>query len=141
MNAFAYSIVLVITSQVAYHLAVKAMPAQTHPLALLVVVYGLAIITCLVLAPFTGAAIAASDLRRLASWQAGLLALSVVGIEVGYLLAYRSGWTLGVTFAVAGSATVATLALIGFGWFGEHLTAQRLVGLALALAGGWLVVA
>ena len=141
MNPFLYSIVLVIASQVAYHLAMKALPAQVHPFALLIVVYGLAIIASIALAPLTGNAIVAGDLRRLVGWQAGLLALSVVGIEVGYLLAYRSGWTLGVTFAVAGSATVATLALVGVIGLGEQLTTQRIVGLALALAGGWRIVA
>jgi multidrug transporter EmrE-like cation transporter len=74
------------------------------------------------------------------SWPTCLLALAVVGIEMGYLLAYRSGWKLGTTFAVASVATASMLALLGAAWFGDLLDGRRALGLALALAGGCLVV-
>lgn len=140
MTAFVYSMLLVIVSQVAYQLAVKAVPREANPFGVLTVVYGLAMLTCIVLAPFAGKPMGIADAKRLFGWPAGLLALSVVGIEVGYLLAYRSGWTLGVTYAVASVATVALLAIIGTAWFGELIDARRVLGLALALLGGWLVV-
>ena len=75
------------------------------------------------------------------SWPTCLLALAIIGIEIGYLLAYRSGWKLGATFAMTSVATVSLLALLGIVWFGEIIDGERALGLALALAGGWLVVA
>lgn len=140
MNAFVYSIVLVIASQVVYQLAVKAVPREANPFSVLIIVYGIAMLTCIVLAPFAGKAVGIADAKRVFGWPACLLALSVVGIEVGYLLAYRSGWTLGITYAVTSVATVALLAAIGSAWFGELIDARRILGLALALVGGWLVV-
>jgi len=141
VTAFAYSIALVIASQVAYQLAVRAVPPSANPFGVLIVVYGLAMATCIVLSPLAGRPIALTDMRRLLSWPTWLLALAVVGIEIGYLLAYRNGWKLGVTFAVTSVATVTVLALIGAAWFGELLDGRRILGIALALAGGWLVVA
>ena len=141
MTAFAYSIVLVIASQVAYQLAVKAIPGESNPFGVLIIVYGLAMIACIVLSPLAGRPVAFADVRRLLSWPTCLLALAVVGIEIGYLLAYRSGWKLGATFAVTSVATVTVLALLGVAWFGELLDGKRVLGLVLALAGGWLVVA
>ena len=141
MTAFVYSIALVIASQVTYQLAVKAVPPGSNPFGVLIIVYGLAMVGCIVLSPLAGGPLAFADFRRLLSWPMCLLALAVVGIEIGYLLAYRSGWKLGATFAVTSVATVAVLALLGIVWFGELIDGKRVLGLLLALAGGWLVVA
>jgi multidrug transporter EmrE-like cation transporter len=141
VTAFVYSIALVIASQVTYQLAVKAVPRDSNPFGVLILVYGLAMIACVALAPLAGKPIAFADMKRFLSWPACLLALAVVGIEVGYLLAYRNGWTLGITFAVTSVAAVTLLALLGAAWFGEHIDGKRVLGLVLALAAGWLIVA
>ena len=88
-----------------------------------------------------GQTVALTDLRRLLTWPTVLLALSVVGIEMGYILAYRAGWKIGVTYAFASGATVALLALLGALYFGDHLDIRKCLGLVLVLLGGWLVVA
>ena len=88
-----------------------------------------------------GQTVALTDLRRLLTWPTVLLALSVVGIEIGYILAYRAGWKIGVTYAFASGATVALLALLGALYFGDHLDIRKCLGLVLVLLGGWLVVA
>jgi drug/metabolite transporter (DMT)-like permease len=140
VTAFVYSIALVIASQVTYQLAVKAVPRDSNPFAVLTLVYGLAMVACIALSPLAWRPVAFADARRLLSWPTCLLALAVVGIEMGYLLAYRSGWKLGTTFAVASVATASMLALLGAAWFGDLLDGRRALGLALALAGGCLVV-
>jgi hypothetical protein len=50
VTAFVYSILLVIASQVAYQLAVKSIPRESHPFGVLIIVYGIAI-DCLHRAP------------------------------------------------------------------------------------------
>jgi multidrug transporter EmrE-like cation transporter len=99
------------------------------------------LIACIVLAPLAGKPIVVADVRRLVNWPVCLLALTVVGIEIGYLLAYRTGWTLGITFAVSSVAAVTLLAVLGVAWFGEHVDGKRILGIVLALAGSWLIVA
>jgi multidrug transporter EmrE-like cation transporter len=140
MNAFVYSIILVIAAQSLYQLAMKAVPAGANPLNVLIVAYGLAIAVCLVLSPLVGSSVTPTALRRLLTWPTVLLALSVVGIEVGYILAYRAGWKIGMTYAFASGATVAILALFGTLYFGEQLDIKKVLGIILVLAGGWLVV-
>lgn len=140
MTAFVYSIALVIASQVAYQLALKSVPSDSHPSAVLAIVYGLATVICLAVAPLTGRTLTVADFQRQLTWPTALLAFAVVGIEFGYLIAYRSGWKLGTTFAVTSVATVSVLALLGILWFGEILDGKRIVGILLALTGGWLIV-
>jgi drug/metabolite transporter (DMT)-like permease len=129
VTAFVYSIALVIASQVTYQLAVKAVPPGSNPFGVLIIVYGLAMVACIVLSPLAGRPLGVADFRRLLSWPACLLALAVVGIEIGYLLAYRSGWKLGNTYAVTSVATVAALALLGVIWFGEIIDASGFLDL------------
>jgi hypothetical protein len=105
MNAFVYSIILVIAAQSLYQLAMKAVPAGANPLNVLIVAYGIAIAVCLVLSPMVGLSVTPTALRRLLTLPTVLLALSVVGIEVGYILAYRAGWKIGMTYAFASGAT------------------------------------
>lgn len=71
MTALTFSILLVIGSQVAYHLAVKSNPGDSHPFGVLIVVYGLAMLVCIVLSPLVGRPVAAADVRRLLSWPTG----------------------------------------------------------------------
>ena len=139
MSITIWSMLLVVASQVAYHLAQKAIPAGAQPFSVFAFVYVVGAVMCVVAAAATGSPVSVSNLRGVLGWPACLLALSVVGIEIGYLLAYRSGWSLGITFAVASTSTVVLLALIGVALYAEVLSLRHLAGLALALCGGWLL--
>ncbi|MEI8298393.1 MAG: hypothetical protein WCH32_10250 [Pseudomonadota bacterium] len=141
MTAYTLSMLVIIVSQVLYQLAVKALPAALPPMGMLASVYALAAVTCVVLSPLAGAPLTFADFKSGFGWPMLLLAASIVGIEFGYLIAYRSGWTLGVTYSVASTATVTVLAVVGVLWFGDAMNLRRAVGLVVALAGGWLVVA
>jgi drug/metabolite transporter (DMT)-like permease len=129
-----------IAGQVAYHLAQKSVPAAANPFATLSFAYFVGMVACVVAAPLAGNSLSMGDLRVAYSWQTWLLGASVVAIEIGYLLAYRSGWPIGVAFAIAATATTVLLAVVGALWFGEILGSRRILGLALATAGVWLVV-
>lgn len=141
MSAFVYSMAIVIASQILYQLTVKAVPSKESPFGFLSLAYGLAMVVCLVLSRFEGKPLVLADFKRLSlSWQIWLLALAVVGIEFGYLLAYRSGWKVGVTYAVASATTISVLALIGLLWFSDALGVRGVLGVVLVFAGGLLVV-
>ncbi|GAB2174778.1 EamA family transporter [Dongia sp. agr-C8] len=137
---YTLSITIAILSQVLYHFAQKALPAGTRPFLLLAVVYAIATVSCLGLATVGARPLAMSDLKPLLSWPVVLLAASVVGIEIGYLLVYRQGWSVGLAFSVASTATVVLLAVTGLLLFRESLNAWQILGLGLAVAGTWLVV-
>lgn len=136
-----WPIALVILTSVLYQLAQRAMPRGANPFALLTLVYGIGVALCCTAGVIAGGRFAAAKLLPLFSWPSWLLAASVVGIEVGYLLAYRAGWTLGSAFAVASTASTVLLALIGLCFFAETLSVRRVCGLLLALGGLWLLLA
>src|SRR6185437_3708933 len=107
------TISLVFGSLVGYQLAQRAMPTGTNPFTLVAMAYLLGMIACAILAPLFGKPIGFEVVGLFGRWQIWALAASVVGIEIGYLLAYRSGWPLATTTGVTYTSTMVFLAVIG----------------------------
>lgn len=128
---------LVIGGGIAYHLALRA--ASGAPVwAVLTLAYGLAFLVSAGLWARSGAGAVVPPRGVIAV--AGVLALSLVAIEGGYFLAYRSGVTMSHATALTNTAVVAALAVVGVLVLGESLDRVRALGLAVAAVGVWLVV-
>jgi drug/metabolite transporter (DMT)-like permease len=141
MIAKVLTIGLVVASLDGYQLAQRTMPTGANPFTVVAVAYLLGIIACAFLAPTVGKPIGPDDIALLKQWPIWVLAGSVVGIEIGYLLAYRAGWPLATTTGVTYTSTMVLLAVIGANFFSEGISPRRAVGLALAMGGVWLLVA
>jgi drug/metabolite transporter (DMT)-like permease len=138
---YALSMTILIASQVLYQVAQKKLPTGTQPFLLLAVVYAMATVACTGFAFVGPKSVTAAELKPLLlSWPIWLLAATVIGIEIGYLWAYRQGWSVALAFSVASTSTVVLLAIVGLFLFREGLNLWQIVGLGLALAGTWLVV-
>jgi len=131
------SLLLAVAGSVIYHLSMKQTPQNLNPFFTLAISYGAALLLCLI-----GLALEPAGSTRLTdlNWSVGGLALGIVGIETGFLLAYRAGWNLG--YASLGSNALATMVLLPLGYwlFREHLSMARLSGAALTLGGLWLMM-
>lgn len=127
----ASSILLVVVSLVAYQLAQRAVPANASPWWTLTTVY--------LIATAISATMAALDARhgrsRVLSPATFVLGCSVVGIELGYLLAYRQGARVGTVGLVASTSAAVILSVVGARSFGENLTWRTAVGIAACATG------
>jgi drug/metabolite transporter (DMT)-like permease len=130
---------LVIMGQVVYQISQQAVPANASPLTVLSVAYFAAGTLCIVLAWPFGAFASGLNLRAALSWPTWLLAIAIVAIEVGYLTAYRSGWTIGTAFVTASTVTIFALAVISRAAFGHPLSVRQLAGLACSCVAVWLL--
>jgi len=129
---------LVVMSNVAYHLGQKAVPRETPPLVAALAMYVVAAVTTLVLLPVLGPGKLAGAASAV-HWSVVLVGVGIVGIEVGFLLAYRGGWPLSITAVTATTLLSIVLVPLGIAFFREALTVQRIAGLGLALSGLWLL--
>ena len=132
-------LVLAIVCTVGYHLVLKLTPAGASPLLSLLVTYGLVTLlfgALLLLSP--GGFEWRQELRQL-NWTALALALVIVGLDLGFLFLYRSGYEVSLGALVTQSAAALVLLGIGVAVFREKLTAANSAGLVLCLAGLWLV--
>jgi multidrug transporter EmrE-like cation transporter len=130
---------LAIACTVGYHLVLKLTPAGVNPLLSLLVTY--ALVTLL----FGGLLLASPggfewkhEAREL-NWTAIALAFAIVGLDLGFLFLYRSGFAVSLGALVTQSAAAMLLLVIGVAVFREKLSAANAVGLVLCLAGLWLV--
>lgn len=132
---------LAIAGQILYQIGQRAVPADASPTVVLALAYCAASALCAALAWFLGALTPGAQLRSAVAWPTWQIAGAIVAIEMGYLFAYRSGWTLGTAFATASTVTVVVLALLGWIVHGNALSARQCLGLACSCLGVWLLSA
>src|SRR5439155_379230 len=77
-----------------YHIAQKSIVPGVHPMVSLVITYATSLVACLVVVPFApGGTTFARSLKDL-NWATYVVGLSIVGVELAILLAYRAGWRI-----------------------------------------------
>ena len=133
------AIALTIAANIGYHVFQKSVRPETSPAASLVVTYGVALVCSLVLLVVLPTARSAGAALGQAGWASYALGIAVVGLEVGFLLAYRAGWDLGLAAPYVNVAAALVLLPLGVLLFGDQLTPRKAVGVTLALAGLWLL--
>ncbi|MFK7831182.1 MAG: hypothetical protein AB8B57_15525 [Congregibacter sp.] len=109
MSAQISSAAIVISAIVLYQVGMKLVPHSINPFGALIIFYVTALVCTLVVARFVPAEGPLFALSHF-SWSAALVGVAIVGIELGYLLMYRSGWNLGAA-PIVGMGT-ATLLLV-----------------------------
>lgn len=124
----------IVASFMLYHLAIKAIRPDLHPLAFLVGVYIVALVATLglwVAFPALGpTGVQAGDMV----WVV-MLGIALVGIEFGFLMAYRNGWTVSVAPTFSNVTLALIMAPIGLIFLREKLGWQGASGLALCVCG------
>ncbi len=135
MSLFYFSIALAIVSSVLYHFSQKEIPPGANPIVSVIVTYAVALLICVpLLVFFRPSGSLAGSLRSL-NWSSYLLAISIVGLETGYLLVYRSGWNIGLAAVLVNVAASLILIPLAILYFKEHLSLINILGILVCLAG------
>lgn len=134
--AYLWPLILIVVSNSIYHICAKSLPAKADPFAALTVTYliGAVFSAALYFLLNRGSTDLAQEWRSL-NWTPYVLGFIVVAMEAGNVYAYRAGWSVN-TLPVVQAACVAVLLLaLGFLLYREGVTAGKLIGLALCVAG------
>jgi drug/metabolite transporter (DMT)-like permease len=130
---------LAIVASVSYHLVLKVTPPTVNPFLSLATTYVLgavAFVPCYALAPDSPPI--REGLRPL-NWTALGLAIAVIGIDIAFLMLYRSGFAVAFGQNVTQSVTALILVILGVVFFREKLNGANLAGIALCVIGLWLI--
>ncbi len=126
---------LTIFANVGYHLCQKAIRPDVSAGASLLATYAIALVVSAIAWPWLGGGEAlVPALRRLGPATYALGGF-VVLLELGFLLAYRAGWTLGVAALYSNAAVALVLLPVGLIAFAEGLDLRKALGLLLAFSG------
>jgi drug/metabolite transporter (DMT)-like permease len=132
---FYLPIVLMILATTLYHLAQKSVPTQVNPTFSLAMNYITALIGTFLLIPLYPPRTAGSWSIRNVNWASCAVGISIVGVELAVLLAYRTGWKLSLVSVIGNTASALLLVGVGLLFFHEHLSGKNIAGVALCLAG------
>jgi len=130
---------LAILSTVGYHIVLKLTPAAASPFLSLAVSYATATAVFVLLYALMPGATPLREAVRVLDWTAVGLAASVVLLDLGFLLLYRSGFDISLGQLITQSAAALLLLLVGVAYFREKLSAANIGGIALCVIGLWLI--
>lgn len=132
---YIFSIVLVIISNVFYQIIQKSTPHDSNPILSLIITYFTAAIACLVILPFYPGKEELSIALKKLNWTSVSLGIAIIGLELGFLLAYRAGWSI-TTAGVFANVTVALVLIpVGIMAFKEQISLTNLSGILLCIIG------
>lgn len=135
MFLFYFSIALAILSSALYHFAQKLIPTNVHPILSVMVTYAVSMVLCFILLLFMPPENGWPAAFKQLNGSTLLLALSIIGLEVGFLLVYRAGWNLGLASVVTNVAAALLLVPVGLLLFREKLSLVNILGILVCLVG------
>ncbi len=135
MALFYFSITLAVFSSVLYHFSQKEIPAGVHPVVSVVVTYAVSLLLCLVLLYFVRPSGGIWQAVKQLNWASYVLALSLIGLELGFLLVYRSGWNIGLAAVVVNVVASLILIPVALFVFRDRLSWVNIAGILVCLVG------
>jgi drug/metabolite transporter (DMT)-like permease len=136
---FYLPLLLTVGATTLYHIAQKSVSPQVNPMLSVTVNYVTALLLSLLILPlYPGNSLRAS--WRNLNWASVAVGVAIVGIELGFVVAYRAGWRISVASLIANVTTALLLVGIGLVFFREHLSGRGALGIVLCIAGLGLVM-
>jgi uncharacterized membrane protein len=132
---FYFSIGLAIITTALYHIVQKLTPTNVNPAVSLMVTYLTAATLSLALVFIYPLKKSLTDSLGQLTWASAGLGVVLVGLELAFLLVYRSGWNISLAGIVANAAMALLLLPVGLLFFKEHLTPINLLGIVVCIAG------
>lgn len=136
---YIWPLVLVVASNVMYQICAKSVPGGLNPFASLTVTYAVGALVSLVLFfAMNRDTTLIMEYKKL-NWSSFVLGISVVGLELGFIFAYKAGWQMSLLQIVQGAALAIILLVIGYFAFKEAISWNIIAGIIVCLAGLTLI--
>ncbi len=139
MFNYVWPVVLVVLSNVLYQICAKSLPDGMDPFASLTVTYFVGTVISFVL--YFAMNKNGNILSEYSKMNAAPFVLGVVlvGLEVGFLYAYRNGWQVSTLSIVQSAFLAVALIFVGYLLYHEALTWNKILGVGICLIGLYFV--
>ena len=135
MISYIWPIALLVLSNTVYQICAKSVPEEMNAFASLTVTYlvgAAASVIFYFLFNRGGNLIKEFGKLNLAPIALGIV---IVGLEAGWIFAYKAGWQVSTAFIVQSSFLAVTLLIVGYLFYHEAITWNKLVGTLICLVG------
>ncbi len=102
--------------------------------ALMITYLGAAIISGLIFVFMVGPSNVGVEISKI-NWTSIILALAIVGLEVGYVFVYRAGWTVSTASVVANIGLACVLIVVGYWLYQENVSLKQIFGIVVCMVG------
>jgi drug/metabolite transporter (DMT)-like permease len=134
---FIFAPILIVLGLVIYQVSQKSADQTANPFVVIILAYVFGIVACV--AGFfvfpRQDELGLLPMLKSVSWTAFGIGLGAAIIEIGFLLAYRAGWNVGILPLSVTAVSTIILLLIGLFVFRESLSTQKIIGILLCFAG------
>lgn len=135
MFNYVWPIALVILSNVIYQICAKSVPSEMNPLASLTITYLVsAVASGILFFVLNKDADLFGECKKL-NWAPFIFGIVLVGLEVGFIYAYRAGWQVSTASVVQSSFLAVALLVVGFLLYHETISWNKILGIFICLVG------
>lgn len=134
-----WPLALIVCSNVVYQLCTKGAPKGMDPLASLTITYLVGAVFSAVLYFVTNRGGSLLQEYTHINWATVCLGLSIVGLEAGYIYAYKNGWSISTLPIVQSALVSLVLLVVGLLLYHEVITLSKLLGIVICLIGLYFI--
>ena len=135
MASYIWPVALVVLSNTLYQICAKSIPETVNPIASLTITYLTAAAASVVLYCVLNRDVNLVQQWRQINWASIVLGLVLVGLEAGFIYAYKAGWQVSTAATVQSAFLAILLLAVGVALYHEALTGNKMVGVAVCLIG------
>ena len=139
MLSYIWPLALVVLANTFYQICAKSITDALDPYASLTVTYLVgALVSFIIYCVINKSANIFHEYSKL-NWAPFVLGISIVGLEVGFIFAYKAGWQVSTAQLVQGAVLAVILIFVGYFLYNEALTWNKIAGIAVCLGGLTLI--
>jgi drug/metabolite transporter (DMT)-like permease len=135
MFNYVWPLALVVLSNVFYQICAKSVPAGMNPLASLTITYVVGAVASFILYYALNKDANIIQEYSKVNWAPVVLGLVIVGLEVGYIYAYKAGWPVSTAQIVQAAVLAVILIFVGYLLYHEAVTWNKIAGIIVCFAG------
>lgn len=134
-----WPILLILLSNTVYNICTKSTPGNVNAFGALMITYAVATIFTAVIFVFIVKPENVFIELSHVNWTSVVLGMVIVGLELGYIFAYRAGWKVSSASLVANIGLAIVLIFVGAVLYGENITLKQVMGILICCVGLFLI--
>ena len=139
MFNYIWPIGLVVLSNVFYQICAKEVPSKMDPFASLTVTYIVGAVFSFLMFHVLNRNVSILQEYHKLNWAPFVLGLVLVGLEVGFIYAYRAGWSVSTAAVVQSAFLAVVLIFVGALLYKEAITVTKVAGVLICLVGLYFI--
>lgn len=135
MWSMLYPIIIIVAANTIYNICTKSTPSEMNSFAALFVTYIVAAVISFIMFFATSKDKNVFTEFTKINWAPFVLGIVIVGLELGYIIAYRNGWKMNTVSVTANITLAVVLIFVSLVFYKESITIKQVIGMFLCAGG------